>query len=413
MGCIKFRFPFAEAFLFITLFCLLMNKKAIGKIISGSVKKPPLVLIHGMKGSHLQKRKAEDSQRDLERAWLTTPGLLSLETPELSLPLDWSGNTQLCDDLEVGSTIDSVKIRLTKNLKLDLVPIYGPFMQQALLSDRDFFTFEWDWRRDLGEATVLLEDFLMKLSAKYDGQSVQVVAHSMGGLITLPIVNKKPELFAGIIFAGVPFGTGINYLTDIHTGYTAGFNKRMFAPHVLATFASHWIFFPENSKESDIVDVGTGEMLPFDFYTVQDWEKYSLGIFNPSQYPTVDKERYRNHLQNALNRAKLFRRKLVCKPDLKYPPIAVVSGNQHATVNQVLVSRDGSNNLSWDFLNGRAVEGDGRIDFAKSFPPEGIPYEAIASSAKHVNLLNEDISDLWQVIEDQAKITTERKVLIV
>ena len=44
--------------------------------------------------------------------------------------------------------------------------------------------------------------YLRWISAKHDGTRVQVVAHSMGGLITSAAMNLYPELFHSVLFAG-------------------------------------------------------------------------------------------------------------------------------------------------------------------------------------------------------------------
>ena len=54
------------------------------------------------------------------------------------------------------------------------------------------------------------------------------------------------------------------------------------------------------------------------------------------------------------------------------------------TINQILRRRkdkmsanDGENPWEYDYISGRSVPGDGRLDFDKSFPPTGIDYKAI------------------------------------
>ena len=48
------------------------------------------------------------------------------------------------------------------------------------------------------------EIFLDKIAKELDSK-VQVVAHSMGGLITLVTLNRRPELFHSVLFAGKVF----------------------------------------------------------------------------------------------------------------------------------------------------------------------------------------------------------------
>eukprot|EP00639_Heterosigma_akashiwo_P035986 CAMPEP_0194742006 /NCGR_PEP_ID=MMETSP0296-20130528/98364_1 /TAXON_ID=39354 /ORGANISM="Heterosigma akashiwo, Strain CCMP2393" /LENGTH=453 /DNA_ID=CAMNT_0039653777 /DNA_START=49 /DNA_END=1410 /DNA_ORIENTATION=+ len=396
----------------------------------------PLIFVHGMKGSHLKSARPSKGllygYQPPQRPWLTTSGLLGLSTPDLRLPLEWhlssnGGVFQGYDELYPESVISSVNIQLSEQLNIDLVPIYGPMLNKAQKSDRPFHTYLWDWRRDLGEASRGLEAFLDRVSAQHEGAPVQVLGHSMGGLITLPVLNRRPELFAGVVFAGVPFGTGPQYLSDVHVGYKAGLNARMFCPEVQVSFSSHWLFFPEEPKRSDVLDTATGENIAIDFYNVEDWERFELGVFSPTFVPAFGEEdfnyaRVKTHLQRAFQCAKDFRKLLTCDPAVEYPPITVFSSNGHDTVNQVLatpvIMNDPTSVYSssenqgkfparrkktymLDFTSGRVVPGDGRIDFAKSFPPHGIPYDSVSCTSKHMDIVHENVGELWGILEDQ------------
>jgi len=414
----NFRFTLQKS---VFMFFFLFYSKSVSSFSTMLLqpKLPPIVFVHGMKGCHLIKRPQINAYKiqtrnSPEKVWLDPSMLANIRNPELSLPLEWSGETQHFDDVIAGEAIDYIKLQVTSQKTINLASVYGPFLDKARTSGRDVFIFTWDWRRDLHEATILLEKFLESVLQESNGLPIQIVAHSMGGLLTLPIINRKPTLFAGVFFAGVPFGTGINYLQDIHAGNTVGLNRNLLPPHVLTTFSSHWLFFPENPLESDVVDA-YGRTVPINFYDVNEWENLGLGIFNSKLYPDVDRKSHRNHLSKALQRAQMFRRLLVCNNEIECPPITIISGNQHKVVNQVLVKNEGPSSLEykWDFRNGRAVPSDGRIDFDKSLPPNGIPYDLIASKATHVNLLNDNIPFLWSKIEAQAYQSLKNKNTLV
>ena len=44
--------------------------------------------------------------------------------------------------------------------------------------------------------------YLQWISAKHDGMKVQVVAHSMGGLIAIAAMHLMPNLFHSLLLAG-------------------------------------------------------------------------------------------------------------------------------------------------------------------------------------------------------------------
>jgi alpha-beta hydrolase superfamily lysophospholipase len=54
---------------------------------------------------------------------------------------------------------------------------------------------------------------------KFPNQPVQIIAHSLGGLMTFAAMRDHPEKYSpGAVVVGVPFGTGIQYFQDLHKG---------------------------------------------------------------------------------------------------------------------------------------------------------------------------------------------------
>jgi len=125
--------------------------------------------------------------------------------------------------------------------------IYGPWLKKAQTLGRPAYEFSYDWRRSLLETAVKFEAYLKWISIKHHGVKIQVVAHSMGGMITLAVLNKCPELFNSVLFAGVPFG-GNCYLADMMVGETTGLNMKILDPSVIFTFTSYYSFFPRLSR---------------------------------------------------------------------------------------------------------------------------------------------------------------------
>ena len=56
------------------------------------------------------------------------------------------------------------------------------------------------WRRELGESAKRLEEHLEAMVKKYDAP-VQCVAHSMGCMLLLAVMHRRPELIHSAIFA--------------------------------------------------------------------------------------------------------------------------------------------------------------------------------------------------------------------
>lgn len=98
------------------------------------------------------------------------------------------------------------------------------------------------------------ETFVSEIAKRHGNSKVQIIAHSMGGLITFALLNKRPGMIHSAIFAGkfykrsqssgVPFGQGIGFLKDLHIGTSTGFNSKILGPEILFTFPSLYNFFP-------------------------------------------------------------------------------------------------------------------------------------------------------------------------
>ncbi len=74
--------------------------------------------------------------------------------------------------------------------------------------------FSYDWRRPLPELCTDLHNFCEET---FPNQPVQIVAHSLGGLMTFAAMRHHPKKYApGAVVVGVPFETGIQYLQDLH-----------------------------------------------------------------------------------------------------------------------------------------------------------------------------------------------------
>jgi hypothetical protein len=233
----------------------------------------PLIFLHGMKGSHLAFGDTDGSRKDplttlkkwgkaplqqkRRRAWLTVPSLLNFPPRpdndpdrDISLPLTYGstcGKIQDRGHLVVDGTVDHiVELGSTKSPDkkslLEALPFYGHVskhlrflnarynrIQEAAgeytplnekTSDkqgaehplfhiaRPTRTFNYDWRRPLPE---LSEEFHAFCETEFPGQPIQILAHSLGGLIAYGPMTKYPEKYLSAVLVGVPFGTGIQY----------------------------------------------------------------------------------------------------------------------------------------------------------------------------------------------------------
>jgi len=308
--------------------------------------------------------------------WFTLWQALGLTAPALSLPLKWQGDTQQRDGLVATVPLASVAWH----------DVYAPFLDWAAASGFAFHPFAYDWRRDNLESTDAFIVFLEKVRRESGGARIQVVSHSMGGLITFAAVNRRPDLFQSVLFAGVPFGSSISFLEDLHSGTSNGFNRRILSPQVLFTFASPYTLLPFDSKDSGLEEAN-GDQIVHDWHSAEDWARQKLGIFADSASHAVAQEQWA-HLRKALEHTHRFRSEIVYKDSVLYPPIAVLASESTPTVSTV--RRNGPRSLNgWDFASAPMKPGDKRVAFAKAMPPGRMRYSIFKSSHAHEDLLND------------------------
>eukprot|EP00009_Paramoeba_aestuarina_P008421 CAMPEP_0201513696 /NCGR_PEP_ID=MMETSP0161_2-20130828/5699_1 /ASSEMBLY_ACC=CAM_ASM_000251 /TAXON_ID=180227 /ORGANISM="Neoparamoeba aestuarina, Strain SoJaBio B1-5/56/2" /LENGTH=412 /DNA_ID=CAMNT_0047910007 /DNA_START=22 /DNA_END=1257 /DNA_ORIENTATION=- len=274
----------------------------------------PMVFVHGLKGSQL----FDKTHGDLK--YLRLRQVTGMTTPDLSLPLSFDPNgRQSFDDLRSGMPLHS--IRLAKLVTVE--PVYAGLLDWGQRAHRKghrpFHCFSYDWRRDVSEASLMLELYLENVEAEYikffgDEEEeeeeeekemeeekreeakllgvnhrrvvekhhstatlyeqrgerrenrekrrrkrrrrgrAQVVCHSMGGLVVLDLLSRRPDLFHSVAFVGCPLTAGVSYMQDLHVAAPMGINYNLLNRAVLFTHPSSYSFFPfdyQESKESD------------------------------------------------------------------------------------------------------------------------------------------------------------------
>mmetsp|Transcript_31186 Transcript_31186/g.65756 ORF Transcript_31186/g.65756 Transcript_31186/m.65756 type:complete len:693 (-) Transcript_31186:15-2093(-) len=321
--------------------------------------------------------------------------------------------------------------------------------------------FSYDWRRPLPELSTALHEFCENT---FPDQPVQILAHSLGGLMAFTAMREHPEKYApGAVVVGVPFETGIQYLQDLHKGYFTELDRcRQFTPDKQFSMSSHWSFFPITKArlEDRFVDVteicekgqeikfdadksGIGkkvELQPtvegdnawFEFYDPEEWERLHLGIFSP-EYDDIltDSQRqdYKEHMRIQMAAAKKWRQTVLGEGESddkdfnakSFPPIVACASDAIPTVNQILRRKrkispqDTAKRNPWeyDYVNGRSVPGDGRIDFDKAFPPSFVSHERIALNSAHAKQMCWEESGgsfglIYGEVEEQANMYLKR-----
>ncbi|KAK2630143.1 hypothetical protein QTJ16_000963 [Diplocarpon rosae] len=141
--------------------------------------------------------------------------------------------------------------------------------------------YGYDWRLSPHLLSRQLQKFLEGLPSNSQdgvgsaggGRGALVIAHSLGGLITRHVVNQRPELFSGVIYAGVPQSC-INILGPLRNGDAVLLSSRVLTAQVNFTLRTSFVLLPEDG--ACFVDIKTKEKYPVDFFNLDDWIKYRL-----------------------------------------------------------------------------------------------------------------------------------------
>ena len=145
--------------------------------------------------------------------------------------------------------------------------------------------YGYDWRLSPALLSRKLREFLEKLPSNQPNVARQsrgavVIAHSLGGMITRHAVNQRPDLFAGVLYAGVPQRC-INILGPLRNGDVVLLNEKLLSAQVNFSMRTSFVFLPEDGF--CFVDKNTQEEYPVDFYDPQEWVKWHLSpCVNPA-----------------------------------------------------------------------------------------------------------------------------------
>jgi pimeloyl-ACP methyl ester carboxylesterase len=146
--------------------------------------------------------------------------------------------------------------------------------------------YGYDWRLSPHRLSKELRAFLEALPCNSPNQPSNqrgafVIAHSLGGLITRHVVNQRPELFAGVVYAGTPQHC-VNILGPIRNGDEVMRNAKILTAQVNFTVRTSFVLLPLDGK--CFIDMDTKEELPVDFFNPNDWIKHR---FSPCIEPTL------------------------------------------------------------------------------------------------------------------------------
>ncbi|KAI9672284.1 MAG: hypothetical protein M1831_002099 [Alyxoria varia] len=138
--------------------------------------------------------------------------------------------------------------------------------------------FGYDWRLNphlLSKRFIQLLETLPSNSPTTDADSrgATVIAHSLGGLLTRHAVNKRPELFRGILYAGVP-QTCVNILGPLRNGDDVLLSSKVLTAQVNLSMRTSLALLPLDGK--CFKNRHTKEDYSIDFFDPKTWEEHCL-----------------------------------------------------------------------------------------------------------------------------------------
>ena len=321
------------------------------------------VFVHGYKGSFLETDDANHT-----RAWLRVGQLLSSGDETLALPWEGQRVKPSFPSLVPGGPMT----KLTAIPLLVSQDVYLGWMEFGRDHLTGFIPFSYDWRQDVVASGRRLCDFLAKLQAT----KIQLVVHSMGGLVTWSCLAQNAEVAARvtkIVFAGTPFRGGPGIFDDLFVGTPTGRNRALLSRDALFSFPSSWQLL---AAKSDFFVDKSGRTVALDAFSASTWVERRWGVF---ALETTHADRAQ--LERLLaHHAEL--RALLDQPLSSAPQVMAVIGSGRPTVSGVRVAGEG-----FDFEDPPTADGDGSVLLTSSSPP--LSFTRFETHAEHVALLND------------------------
>ncbi|KAH7109854.1 hypothetical protein B0J11DRAFT_544775 [Dendryphion nanum] len=257
-----------------------------------------LVVLGGYRGSIL--RSAEAPNRQL---WVPIKVGLNLRKVDLQLGLNPEDEETEHERIIPGGMLThigpvDIAKRLLKRLKNS---------ENARNGTLRIHNYGYDWRLSPHILSRKLTEFVKALPCNQPGvppekRGAIVLAHSLGGLITRHAINHNPELFAGVVYAGVPQGC-VNILGPLRNGDDVLLSSRVLTAQVNFTIRTSFALLPLDGK--CFINKHTKEEYPVDFFDIKTWKDHSLSpcIEAPLPHPNAPPSTMSERLFSAMSQA--------------------------------------------------------------------------------------------------------------
>ncbi|PLB54220.1 hypothetical protein P170DRAFT_373000 [Aspergillus steynii IBT 23096] len=296
--------------------------------------KGDVVVMGGYRGSIL--RSAKPPQRQL---WVPMKVGLNLRKVDLEVGLNPEDEERMEESIipsGVLSHIGPVDIcrRLLKRLQK---------CDNAMNGDLRVWDYGYDWRLSPHLLSRRLIKFLEGLPCNApdvprEKRGAHVIAHSLGGLITRHAVNQRPELFAGVVYAGTPQHC-VNILGPLRNGDDVLLSSRVLTAQVNFTFRTSFALLPEDGH--CFIDKRTKEEYRVDFFNAQAWDESRLSPCISTALPPLTAKGTTNLMDNIPRLSKRFSTVLGSKDNLSSDESPTASADSNGTRNATTHNQPG------------------------------------------------------------------------
>lgn len=364
---------------------------------------PPVILVPGLLGSRLRER---STGREI---WPGSPIQALLGNRQgLALNIDPATLEPIDDDVEAYALFDRLLgADFYARLRDTLEQAGGYRLAQPGVAitqpGRRYYVFPYDWRQDNVRSAQKLDALIEQIRRDHRDPAlkVDVVAHSMGGLILRYYLrygardvlgdNELRIDYAGVakvraaILLGTPNLGSVNALHGFITGTEVGY--RAVPPEVAATLPSTYQLFPHPLH--DWLVTADGRALARDLYEPQIWRAFQWSVFDPAVRRRV-RERYASreaaeqalalmerYFEHRLQRARRFVWSITRQLDESPERLIVFGGNCEPTPARLLVEEiDGESMVRLRPQDVVSASDPGRVERAMVEPGDGVVTKA-------------------------------------
>jgi len=334
------------------------------------------LLVPGYRGSFLVTQGPKP-----ERAWITAGQALVRGNRSLALPFPGRRPEPTYGPLRPDGPMTRVGVLFAS------VDAYGACLRHF----PGLVPFGYDWRQDVRRSAGELRARIEQLVAEGGGErEINIVAHSMGGLVTLYCLLHGGEgggPWSGakhvrrVAIVGTPFNGSAAAFDDLLLGTQTVRNRGLLTSDTLFTFPAVFQLLP---PRGDFLVDASGAPVKWDAFNPAVWREKGWGPFRDASLR--EDESYRSQLERMLQAHRELDEAL--RPTSPPPPppfeTLVVVGSGQPTPSG-FQEKNGTLDVEHP-LNG---DGDGSVVSSRALPLLPMAYRRVDSKSEHVALMSD------------------------